>query len=255
MTESARLPRILALHAHPDDIEFQCAGTLLRLRDLGCDIVMATMTSGDKGSAELASEEIARIRFDEATRSAALLGAEYACLHLPDLEITFDVPTRRLVTEALRKARPDIVLTAPPVDYMADHEVTSRLVRDACFAAAVPNYLTHQWDPAPILPHVPHLYYMDAVQGLGWYGEPIEPGFIVDVSDVFERKIAMLACHASQRDWLRVQHGDDEYLETCRRFGRERGSRIGTAQAEGFRQHTGHPYPADNALLTLLETL
>lgn len=252
MTENAKPPRVLAVHSHPDDIEFQCAGTLLLLKRKGCEVVIATMTAGDKGSAELGPEEIAAIRRGEAEKSAGLLGAGYLCLGFRDLEICFDNESRRVVIEAVRKTRPDIVVTAPPVDYMPDHEETSRLVRDACFTAAVPNYKTRQWDPAPAVDHIPHLYYCDPIEGTGWYGEPVEPQFVVDTSAVFERKLEMLACHASQREWLRRQHGMDEYLDGCRRFSAKRGAAIGTPHGEGFRQHVGHPYPSDNLLLKLL---
>ena len=73
--------------------------------------------------------------------------------------------SRGKVCEALRRARPDIVLTAPPVDYMTDHELTSVLVREACFSASVPNYSTRQWSPAKPLGGIPHLYYVDSVEG------------------------------------------------------------------------------------------
>jgi len=252
MSEIAKRPRVLAIHAHPDDIEFQCAGTLLLLAQKGCEVVAATMTAGDKGSAELCPEEIAEIRRGEAAKSASLLGAEYVCLGFRDLEICFDNDSRRAVIETVRKTRPDIVITAPPVDYMPDHEETSRLVRDACFTAAVPNYKTRQWDPAPALGHIPHLYYVDPLGGVDYYGAPIEPQFVVDVSDVFDRKLETLAAHSSQREWLRRQHGIDEYLDSCRRFSALRGKGIGAAHGEGFRQHVGHPYPADNLLLSLV---
>src|SRR5271154_2197279 len=86
-------PRILAIHAHPDDVEFQCAGTLALLAQRGCPIVIATMTPGDCGSAEHSAEEIARIRRDEAARSARIIGAEYVCLEFRDLSIVIDNPS------------------------------------------------------------------------------------------------------------------------------------------------------------------
>jgi LmbE family N-acetylglucosaminyl deacetylase len=243
---------VLAIHAHPDDIEFQCAGTLLRLAEGGVEVHVATMTPGDCGSAELSADEIADVRRSEAARAAALLGAEYRCLEFRDLSICFDNPSRRRVAEYLRRVCPDIVLTAPPVDYMPDHEVTSLLVRDACFNAPIPNYLTGADDPADPIGGIPHLYYVDAVEGVDWYGEPQPAGFVVDVSEVFERKLEMLACHESQRSWLLKQHGMDEYLESCRRWGGERGAEIGVAYGEAFRQHRGHPYPGDDRLSQLL---
>lgn len=252
MTHKSAPRRILAIHAHPDDVEFQCAGTLARLKRLGCEITIATMTAGDCGSAEMGPAEISRVRRDEARAAAELLGADCLCLEFHDLAIVHDNDGRRRVTEAVRRARPDIVFTAPPVDYMSDHEMTSRLVRDACFAASVPNYTTHQWDPAPPLSKIPHLYYVDAIEGIDYFGNSLPPGFIVDVSATFELKLQMLACHASQRNWLLRQHGIDEYLDSCRNWSTKRGQEIGAAYGEAFRQHRGHPYPQDNVLIELL---
>jgi len=247
-------PRILAIHAHPDDVEFQCAGTLALLGRRGCHLTIATMTAGDCGSAELGPLEIAAVRRAEAAAAARLVGADYHCLEFLDLQIEHDNDGRRRVTEFLRRARPDIVLTAPPVDYMCDHENTSKLVRDACFCASVPNYTTHQWDPAPALSHMPHLYYVDPLEGIDHFGQPIPPGFLVDTTDVFDLKLQMLACHASQRNWLLKQHGIDEYLDSCRKWSSRRGAELGVGHAEAFRQHTGHPYPHSNRLLELLGT-
>ena len=77
---------------------------------------------------------------------------------------------RRRVTEAVRRARPEIILTAPPIDYMSDHEMTSRLVRDAAFNAPIKNFATHQWEPAAPIAHVPHLYYVDPIEGTDYFG-------------------------------------------------------------------------------------
>jgi hypothetical protein len=85
-----------------------------------------------------------------------------------------------------------------------------------------------------------------------WYGQPIEPEFVVDISRTFDLKLKMLACHDSQRAWLRKQHGLDEYLDGCRRWSAQRGQLIGTQYGEAFRQHKGHPYPHDNMLLETL---
>ncbi len=254
MADPVAPPRILAIHAHPDDLEFQCAGTLALLKQRDCPIVMATMTTGDCGSAELGPEEIAAIRRREAKASADLLGADYLCGEFSDLAFDVDSDNRRRVTELVRKAQPEIVITAPPVDYMTDHEVTSRLVRDACFCAPIPNFATHQWDPAPPLARIPHLYYVDPIEGVDWFGEAVPYDFVVDTNDTFDLKLQMLACHDSQRSWLRAQHGLDEYLESCRRWSTKRGGEIGVSHGEAFRQHKGHPYPADNRLLEVLQS-
>ncbi len=83
-------------------------------------------------------------------------------------------------------------------------------------------------------------------------GNPVEPTTVIDVSPQLERKTEMLAAHASQREWLRLHHGMDEYIESMKRHGAERGKRIGSASAEAFVQHRGHPYPQDDLLKTLL---
>lgn len=247
-------PRILAIHAHPDDVEIQVAGTLGLLKQKGCVITIATMTPGDCGTAELSAEEISRVRRAEARKAADLIGADYVCVEFRDLAIVHDNESRRRVTEVVRRARPDIVFTAPPIDYMSDHEVTSRLVRDACFAASAPNYSTHQWEPAPPTDAIPYLYYVDPVDGMDWYGNQQPPHFLVDVTSTFDLKRDMLACHESQRNWLRRQHGIDEYMDMQQRWSAHRGQQYGggAEYAEGFTQHKGHPFPGDNVLATLI---
>ncbi|MEO6809393.1 MAG: PIG-L family deacetylase [Isosphaeraceae bacterium] len=244
--------RVLAIHAHPDDIEFQCAGTLALLGRAGCHLTVATMTPGDCGSMELDAEAIAEVRKGEAKAAADLIGADYLCLEFRDLAIFNDDDSRRRMTEVVRRLRPDLILTAPPVDYLCDHEMTSLLVRDACFCAPIPNYATRQWEPAPPLARIPHLYFVDAIEGSDRDGNPLAYGFHVNVTTVFETKRAMLACHASQRDWLLKQHGIDEYLDSQAKWSAHRGAEVGVAHAEAFRQYLGHAYPHDNFLLTLL---
>jgi N-acetylglucosamine malate deacetylase 1 len=245
--------RVLALHAHPDDVEFQCAGTLILLREAGCQVTIATMTPGDCGSAEHDAEAISAIRREEARRSASVMGAEYVCLEFRDLAIFNDDESRRRITEVVRRIQPEIILTAPPADYIADHEMTSLLVRDACFAAPCPNYTTRQWEPAPALAKIPHLYFVDPLEGVDRNGAAVPVDFHVDVSRVFSTKREMLACHASQRNWLLRQHGMDEYLDIQAKWGAHRGAEIGAAFAEAFRQYRGHPYPQDNLVLEVLQ--
>jgi LmbE family N-acetylglucosaminyl deacetylase len=151
----------------------------------------------------------------------------------------------------LRTVRPRIVLTHSPADYMLDHEMTSVLTRAAAFDAAVPNFLADRGHPPP-LSRIPHLYYCDAVEGKDPLGRAVEPGFRIDVGAMMETKTAMLAEHASQREWLRRQHGMDHYVKAMRDWCAERGRRAGVAFAEGFRQHLGHSYPQDNLLGQLL---
>jgi LmbE family N-acetylglucosaminyl deacetylase len=136
---------------------------------------------------------------------------------------------------------------------MLDHEVTSSVARAAAFAAAVPNFLFDHGLGSP-LERIPHMYYSDAIEGKDTFGRPIEPHFLVDIASVIETKAEMLALHASQREWLRKQHGMDQYVQSMREWCAHRGHAYGVAYAEGFRQHLGHSYPQDNLLGNLLGT-
>ena len=244
--------RVLAILPHPDDMEILCAGTLLRLRALGYEIHAATMTPGDKGSATLPRQEIAAIRREEARRGAETVGASsYRCLEFTDVEITFDNPSRRQVAALLRAVDPFLVFTTPPSDYMFDHEITSHLVRDACFNAPIRNYETDAEDSPSS--GIPYLYYTDAIEGHDIYGDPSRVTCIVDISAQIEQKIEALKCHDSQRAWLQKQHGMDNYIESMKSWSARRGQQIGAAYAEAFCQHRGHPHPQDDLLAALLD--
>ncbi len=243
---------VLAFMAHPDDAEFLCAGTLARLKKQGCNIHIATMTAGDGGSAELPNEEIARIRYGEAERAAALLEADYTCAHQKDFFVTFNASAMQSALEIIRQVTPAIVFTHSPQDYMTDHEQTSLIVRAACFAATAPNARTGFEEAARPLATMPHLYYADAIEGKDIFGAGIKPDFYVDISTEIATKTAMLSCHTSQREWLMQQHGMDQYVETMKEWSAARGTEIGVMYAEGFRQHLGHAYPQDNLLQLLL---
>lgn len=247
--------RILSIHAHPDDMEILAGGTLALLADQGHHITVVTMTPGDKGSNTLSPDEIAAVRREEGRKAAAIIGADYLCAEFRDLEIFNDNASRRRVTEVLRITRPDIVLTSSPADYLCDHEATSLLVRDAMFGASAPNYHTGADDPAKPLDGIPHLYFMDAISGHDREGKPILPDFVVDVAAKFSVKWDMLAAHASQREWLRAQHGMDDYMTTMEAWTKICGQRAGLEYGEGFRQYKGHPYPESPALQSLLSGL
>ena len=243
------MARILAVHAHPDDVETLAAGALALLAREGHHVTIATATAGDCGSIEHGPEETARIRKAEGAAAAALIGADYHCIGLPDLGVFSDDPTRRRVTELLRAIRPDVVITASPVDYHPDHETISLLARDACFAAPVPNYRT---GPAGPLEAIPHLYFCDPAGGQDRTGAAIDPEFGADVEAAFEVKCAMLACHASQKTWVSKQHDIDDHHASVEAWTRRQGGLFGVALAEGFRQYRHTPYPVTPLLQQLL---
>jgi LmbE family N-acetylglucosaminyl deacetylase len=243
---------ILAIHAHPDDVEILAGGTLVQLAAAGHQITIVTMTPGDCGSDDHSPEDTARIRREEAARSAARIGAFYRCAEFRDLNIFDDDASRRRVVEILRHVAPDLILTASPVDYLCDHETTSRLVRDACFGAPAPNYTTGAHAAAPPLTAILHLYFMDPLGGADRDGRPVTVDFFVNVAAQMEAKTAMLAEHASQRRWLLQHHSIDNYLEIMHSWARENGARAGVEYAEGFRRYKGHPYPQTPLLEELL---
>lgn len=240
---------VLSVLAHPDDAEFLCAGTLIRLvREKGWIAHIASMTPGDCGSAELSAEQIAAVRRKEGAAAAELLGAHYHCLEERDLRITYTEGPLAKVVSLVRKVKPRILLTHFPNDYMLDHEMTSSLTRAAAFAAAVPNFPAE----GKHLEHIPHLYYCDPIEGKDLLGRVIDPGRRIDISNVMQLKTQMLAAHASQREWLRRQHGMDHYIQAMHDWGAYRGKAAGVAYAEGFCQHLGHSYPQDDLLGQLL---
>lgn len=250
------MPTVLAVGAHPDDLELLCAGTLILLKQAGWEVRMATMTPGDLGSMRHSREEISRIRRAEAAASAAILGAGYTCLEFRDLTIVYDETTKRRVTGLIRDARPDLIVTLSPLDYMTDHTETPRIVREAAFASTIPNWeaTLDGKTPRPC-EKLPAILYADPVDHVDHQGRRVPAPFVVDITDVIDRKEKMLAAHDSQRTWLREQHGEDEYLHWMRRSGadRARDFRKKTVKyAEGFTQHLGHGFPKDDLLTRAL---
>jgi LmbE family N-acetylglucosaminyl deacetylase len=237
---------ILAIGAHPDDIEILCAGTLALLHEHQWQIEFATMTPGDCGSTTRSREEISRIRKNEATASATILGGNYHCMESEDIFIAYDRPTLLKVIKLIRLVRPTIVLTMSPQDYMIDHEMTSAVVRTACFSAGIGNIKT---DGAEPFMKMPYLYYFDPIEGKDILGTDIKASTIVNISSTMQTKEKMFRCHESQQSWLQAHHEIDDYINSSlKRLSAKRGKEIGVAFAEGFRQHLGHAFPQDNIL-------
>lgn len=240
---------MLTLLAHPDDAEILCAGTLIRLADLGWQMHIATSVMGDCGSATLGNDAIAAIRRKEAIAAAELIGASYHCLGERDVHLVFDKESTRKAIDLFRQVAPSLVITHPRLDYMLDHEQTHLLARSAAFAYPIPNASTLPLKPGSA---IPHLYYCDPVDGTDHLGREIDPTTLIDITDQMPRKTEMLACHASQRDWLRSHHGMDEYIEAMKRHSATRGRHAGTTYAEAFVQHRGHAFPRNDLLAELL---
>ncbi|HUX96690.1 MAG TPA: PIG-L family deacetylase [Bacteroidales bacterium] len=240
---------VMGIFSHPDDAELVCAGTLSLLRKAGWDIHIVTLAPGDKGTAELSREEISSIRKQEAAKAALIIDASYHCLEFEDLYIMYDRESINRTTAVIRSAKPSIVFTASPQDYLVDHELTSLIVQAACFASGVKNMEVD----IPAFEPIPYLYYCDPMEGKDLFGKPVVPSMHVDISEEIRIKEQMLACHASQRNWLMQHHKMDEYILAMKRFAAERGHTAGTPYAEGFRQHLGHGFPQENILKEILK--
>jgi LmbE family N-acetylglucosaminyl deacetylase len=249
---------VLALCAHPDDAEFRCGGTLTLLAQRGWKVHVATLTAGDCGSMEERSHQIAARRHAEAAAAAARLGGSYYCLGQLDLQVFDTNETRGLATALLREVRPDCVLTHYPKDYMPDHDAASAIARVSIFNAPMPNYTVGPSAYLPPLPGlVPLYYFATPTGGRDYFGDPVRqrPHFHVDISSVVEQKDQLLACHASQREWLRKQHGVDQYMEMMKQYDAKVGREVGLVAAEAFLCHRGEPYPTTPLIQEALSDL
>lgn len=240
---------ILAIHAHPDDIEILAAGTLAVLAAAGHAVTLVTLTAGEGGATDKGASETAALRMREAAASAALIGARYRCGEVGDLAVFNDDHTRRRTTELIRWARPDVVIAPSPVDYHPDHEAVSLLARDACFAASVPNY---RCGASPALPAIPTLYFCDPIGGRDREGAWTKADFGVDITATLETKKAMLTCHESQRAWVARQHDTADPIAAMVAWSARRGRDFELGFAEGFRHYRHHPYPAAPLLQDLV---
>lgn len=231
--------RILAIGAHPDDLEILCAGTLARYAQKGHQVVMCVATDGTAGHMAIKPPELAQIREQEARAAAEVIKAEFIWLGFPDELIFNDRETRLAFVDAIRQTRPDVIITHAPNDYHPDHRVVSSLVFDTSFIASLPNIETS----LPAHPAVPPLYYMDALAGKGFH-----PTEYVDISTVFETKRRMLACHESQLKWLK-DHDNIDVMEFMEVVARTRGFQCNRPYAEGFRQADVWPRTSSNRIL------
>ena len=228
--------RAFAVAAHPDDIEFMMAGTLLLLREAGGDIHYMNVSSGNLGSLRLSPVETARIRSDEAQASAALMQAVWHEPICDDLQVFYDDRTLRQLAAVVREVNPAIVLTHSLQDYMEDHMNTARLAVTATFARSVPGYRTvPPRDDVPTSVTIYHGMPHGLRDGMR---RPVIPEAFVDTSTVQGRKRQALECHRSQRDWLDATQGMDNYVTTMDQFGRTLGSMSRKFEfAEGWRRH------------------
>ncbi len=173
---------ILAIGAHPDDVELNVGGTLLIAKAAGLKTKICHLTSG-----ELGTRGSRELRQEEAQRAARLLSSTEAdFLELPDGGVECNRETKSRVVNAIRKYRPRIIMAPYWTDLHPDHAATGRAVKESNFLSGLAN-----WEPkqAPWRADV-ILYYMSHT--------PIDPAIVVDISHVFEEKKKVAQCYASQ---------------------------------------------------------
>lgn len=230
------MPSALALFAHPDDIEFVAAGTLLLLQEKGWDLHYMNLCTGNGGSVEMDGPTTARTRLAEAQEAARILGATFYPPICDDLELTYSTPLLRKVAAVVRQARPSIVLTHSPADYMEDHQNTQRLACTGAFAHAIQNFVTDP--PEPSFLHDVTVYHAMPHGLCDPLRKRIQAGSYVNTTRVHARKRESLAAHVSQKNWLDVSQGMDSYLVSMDEASRRVGQLSGQFEyAEGWRRH------------------
>jgi N-acetylglucosamine malate deacetylase 1 len=227
----------IAIAAHPDDIEFGMAGTLLRLRQAGWEIHYLNLASGNCGSARQNAAQTRVTRRAEAEAAARVLGAEYHRPFLDDLEIFYTDVALRALAAIIRRVQPTLILTHSPQDYMEDHMNTSRLAVTAAFARGMPNYRTRP--PRPATDQSVTVYHAMPHGLRDGLGQRIIPGAFIDTTSVHTTKRNALACHRSQKDWLDVSQGMDSYLRAMDDMSVAVGKLSRRFKhAEGWRRHS-----------------
>jgi LmbE family N-acetylglucosaminyl deacetylase len=228
--------RAFAIAAHPDDIEFMMAGTLILLGRAGYELHYMTVANGSCGTDRLEVEAITRIRRQESIDAAGLIGAVYHESLVDDIEIYYERETLRQLAAVVREVAPEILLTQSTEEYMEDHSNTTRLVLTAAFTRGMRNF--------PVEPSRPPASRPVTVYHALPYGlrdplrRPVQPGMYVDVTEVMGTKREMLARHQSQKEWLDVSQGLDAYLTTMEEMSRQVGRMSGRFRcAEGWTRH------------------
>lgn len=229
-------PAALAIAAHPDDIEFIMAGTLLLLRRAGWAIHYLNVANGSCGSLKTNAARTRTIRAKEGRAAARVLGATFHPSHVDDLDVFYERKLLRRVAAVVREVRPAVVLTHALDDYMEDHMNTGRLAVTAAFVRGMPNFITDPRRPAvdgdvTVYHAMPHSL-RDSL------ARRVIPESFVDVTSVHELKLAALREHRSQQNWLDVSQGMSSYLRTMEDMSAEVGRMSRRFKyAEGWRRH------------------
>jgi len=215
---------LLAITPHPDDAELLCGGTLIRAAELGYRTGILDLTAGESGSRGTPEQRKA-----ESQRASEILGlAARINLGLPDARIRNDEDSRARLVQAIRELRPRTVILPYFEGRHPDHRIASQLAYDACYLAGLRHYA------APGEPHRP----AKVLYALAYREHAVKPTFVVDISDVFERKLEAIRCYGSQFDDVKalgeLYPADVSLYELVRIQNAHYGSLIRAAYGEPF---------------------
>ncbi len=239
---------VLALAAHPDDVELCAGGTVCKLARQGYRVAIVDFTRGERGSRGTPEG-----RMEEAVAAAEIIGlAARENLGMPDGNIARTPENQRAVVEVVRRYRPEIVLVNAPECRHPDHGAAAVLATDALFSSGLRRVETFAPDGTPQLPHRPShvLHYMQAI--------PFEPTVVVDVSDVWDARVAALQAFRSQFFNPDYQPGADEpatfisnpdFFHWIEAQARTYGYRVGARHGEPFLYRHG-PFGSDDLVRT-----
>jgi LmbE family N-acetylglucosaminyl deacetylase len=233
----------IAIGAHPDDIEFYMAGTLVLLQRAGWEIHYLNIANGCCGSQQYNARQLTRIRLAEARRAARVLGAHFHPPLCNDMEILYDLNLLRRVAAIIREVKPAVVLTHPPMDYMEDHTNTCRLVVTAAFAHAMPNF--RSLPPRPAADYDLTVYHCVPHTMRDPLRQPVPPEIFVNTSTAQAVKRAALVEHQSQQAWLVASQGMNSFIAKADADAALIGRLSKKFQfAEGWRRHLHYGFSA-----------
>jgi len=229
--------RVFAVAAHPDDIEFLMAGTLILLKEAGHEIHYMNVANGSCGSVREDAETIVRIRREEAMSAARYIGAVFHESLVNDMEVFYEKDILARLGSIMREVAPDILLVHSPSDYMEDHQNACRLAVTAAFCRGVPNFPVNP--PRPPVENEVSIYHAQPHGNRDPLRIPVIPDIFVDISGVMREKAAMLSEHKSQKEWLDRSQGMDSYLAAMQEMSRGVGRlSVKYEFAEGWRRHS-----------------
>ena len=194
--QSGKAIRIIMIGAHPDDCDIDGGGTAALFASMGHAVKFLSVTNGDAGHQTEGGKALAKRRAAEAKEAGRRLGITYDVLDNHDGTLVPSLEVRLQIIRKIREWNADIVIAPRPNDYHPDHRYTGILVQDAAYMVGVPNIAP---DAAPVKKNPVFLYSRDFFKK----PNPFQPDIVVDITDVYDKKIAAMDAHQSQfYEWL-----------------------------------------------------